>query len=375
MLNCMTMHTFTYGSTVFQQDEICNCAYLIIEGECKLSFHNKSAFIIKKLNNSKYFYDDLKSRRGLSSGVLSNLQLGIAVSGEWIGDSFLSNDSEKYLYSAITNSMSLSCLKLSLSEYKNMPTDLLRILKAQATKKIIWLNERIATLSNSITKIINLQKNDTSTVNYNENYFDTKAQYPRANEDALLSFRKKEIVKYYDTTPPSPMALPTVIRNTPIKIPNTDSKIRPINFMQSVFQTPQVSRFYKSAIVENNYSNNKTLTTFKSRNRSPMKQASSYARKTVQLIPTQSVYNKKHATRNCFITAENEEDTLPRNDKIDVETRNFVVRGMNTFHIGKKSITVLDFKKLNKKPTTPNPFYVLKNRDCVTSANSPKNKN
>ena len=306
---------------------------------------------IYKQFSSSVIDTSLRPKRGYLSKTLSNFQIGIYTTGQWLGDCCILSDDNYHLYSAVVTTAKFKCFQLSIQEYRLMPPEMKEWFVENAQGKAMWIAQRINHLMNNMNKVLMIDKPN---INYNENLYDAKKKHPKASENALLSIRKKGI-----QTIMADNSADLLFFKSAVIVPSSLSESKKMysisrkNSPNKMDEQKSITEFPKFSISrsENN------------RNKSILHQAS-HTKVLDTLVPISSQDKRVRSVTNFHFSN-------PRNLELDEGiAKNLAVKNLNAFTIGKKSINVLALKNA-AKPPTPNPFKCLNKRVCITCNNSP----
>jgi hypothetical protein len=295
----------------------------------------------------------LRPKRGYLSKTLSNFQIGIYTTGQWLGDCCVLSDDNIHLYSAVVTTANFKCFQLSIQEYKLMPPEMKEWFVINAQGKAMWIAQRINHLLHNINSVLLIEK---PSINYNENLIETKRKHPKASENALLSIRKKGIqntigdnsdnILYFKS------ALSTITPSTYIEAKTIHSLSRK-NSPSKFVGLKTVSEFPKFSDSRDSTNRNKTI----------LHQAS-HTKVLDTLVPVSTQDKRVRSISNFH-------STNHRNIELEEGiAKNLAIKHLNAFTIGKKSINMMELKNA-MKPPTPNPFKSLNRRVCITCTNSP----
>ena len=168
---------FKTGDVILAEGDICNCAYIINEGECKL---------ISKKNPG---IRGIPIYQGLISKTTSCFNLGMATYGEWVGDdSVILNKPIEFSVIAANNVTALKITKEDFTE--NLGRETQNLLKASMERKLKWRRERRKNISQTIAdNVAPLDDIDTIDLEKSSKY------YPIASKSTIKFIRQREQAK------------------------------------------------------------------------------------------------------------------------------------------------------------------------------------
>jgi len=179
VLNYFEKVSFKAGDTLLKQGEHASYAFIIEEGECKQ---------VNKQNPVQRPGSAIT--RGFMSKTTSCYHLGIASSGEWVGeDSVLLEKPMEFSVIANTYVKTLRITKEKLRD--NLTRETVNALKKCIEDKASWRNNRKDCITKIISKNVYEEEDEFAVCNY-EN---TEKNYPTASKLALNSIRRREMIK------------------------------------------------------------------------------------------------------------------------------------------------------------------------------------
>ena len=168
---------FKAGDILLKEGKLCECAFIIFEGECKLISFKSPA------------YKELSVYQGLMSNTTNCFNLGVATVGEWVGDdSIMLNKPIDFSVIAANNVTALSITKTNFLE--NLARETQNSLKETMEYKQKWRKERKRKISQTImNNILTKEKPDSLEIEKNKKIFSV------ASKSAIRKIRKRERAK------------------------------------------------------------------------------------------------------------------------------------------------------------------------------------
>lgn len=218
---------FKNGDFLLKEGKICECAYIIESGECKLiSVKNPGIKV-------------LPVYQGLISKTTSCFNLGMATVGEWVGEeSIILNKGIEFSVIAAVN---VVALKISSEDFlEGLGRDIQGMLRLNVEKKIRWRKERKRNISQAISEnVAKTDKNDEIDLEK------TEKRYPVASKSTIKVMRKTQKAK-------------NVLNSSISKLRYSEN----LNQPQSSFSSVNTSRILSSPIPSNAKSNNNSISLY-----------------------------------------------------------------------------------------------------------------
>lgn len=173
ILTYFTKLWFKPGDLIIEEGTLCDFAFVIESGECKL------------VSNKNPLKTGVPIYQGLISQTTSQFNIGVATVGEWLGDDSLIR-SLPIEFSVIAYS-SVSVLKIKRSDFfDGLSRETQTALKESMESKWRWRRERKKKIVSVISKeIAQINENDTIKLT------NTKKTYPIANSFTIRQITKK----------------------------------------------------------------------------------------------------------------------------------------------------------------------------------------
>ena len=185
----MKQKEYLAGSSIFKEGEECTSSYLIKEGEVNLIREKSVLDYLSAYNDTGKNADKtLQAKRGFLSKSLEKFQLGVAISGQWIGEDYLMISTSKYLYSA-TASTKVVCFEFPKQNLEGLPSEIIETLKGHILERKSWMNKRMKDVGAFVDSLLK----ETQTIDFTENMIEMKKKYPLATLDVLDCIRKKKL--------------------------------------------------------------------------------------------------------------------------------------------------------------------------------------
>ena len=324
------------GSFMFKEEDDCTSSYLIKEGEVNLV---REKFVLDYLavrnDTGKCADKTLQTKRGYLSRSLEKFQLGVAISGQWIGEDYLMISSNKYLYTAIA-STKVVCFEFPKENIEGLPSEIIVTLKGHILERKSWMEKRMKEVGAFVESLIK----ETQTIDFTENLVEMKKKYPLATLDILDCIRKKKLSPARAEIKQRIEPTPTISRQSLQQSLSTLS-IQKSKKLRSLF------RLGEKACM-NTLDSSPQYGLCKYLECTPL----SYASSTRPLNAMFPIKPKQHIERRMFNNS-----TKIKPLRIQESLRNskeYSNKELNSFTIGKKSKNLLPSRR--DKPPTPNPF-------------------
>eukprot|EP01022_Parablepharisma_sp_SALTPOND_P014651 TRINITY_DN200_c0_g1_i1.p1 TRINITY_DN200_c0_g1~~TRINITY_DN200_c0_g1_i1.p1 ORF type:complete len:428 (+),score=37.72 TRINITY_DN200_c0_g1_i1:1395-2678(+) len=351
------------GQHLIKEGEIGSLAYIIKEGECTIESAKNPLSIAEalqgKTRKTRVVDTYLKTKRGFLSKTMNKFQFGILGKNQWVGaERLIKKFEEPFDYSAIAISK-VRVFALTKKDAQKFPNEFRDYIVNTVHSNYKWIEGRAKHLIESSNELARM---DPSEANYDQSLAEAKKRFPAATPYVITNIRKKQLLQktisqvasnnYFASR--NSVSLPQI---APLSVKAASNTIYPNRIANTKYQS-----FIASTNSQLPHTKKTTSSTENTLNAALVKYKLTAATSASRL----ALYNSLTPTMAMNTTVSNGKfrilgSTLDQYDKKQAEStaKAFEESKLNQFIVGTKIINLVDTSK-NARPTTPNPFSLLK---------------